>query len=184
MNNEVVKVEDFGGVKGLGKAFYDAGIFEDVKSEAQAVVKIIAGNQYGLTPIESMMGLYIVKNRIVPLVQTISALVKKSEKYDYIVEKLDETECVLSFTREGEEIGKSTFTFKDAAKAGLVNKDNWKNYPRNMLFARAMANGCRWFCPDVFSGSVAEELQDLDPAPAQPSTVAIETTGEVTNGAK
>ena len=170
-------------VRELSKVFYEAGIFKDIKSEAQAIVKIFAGREYGLSPMESMMGLYIVADRIAPLVQTISALVKKSKDYDYIVEKLDDTECVLSFTKEGKEIGKSSFTFKDAAKAGLLNKDNWKNYPRNMLFARAIGNGVRWYCPHIFGGSSMEELRDLGPqTPTEKTNVVIDATGEVTNG--
>ncbi|RDT44717.1 hypothetical protein DXF87_27490, partial [Enterobacter roggenkampii] len=33
-------------------------------------------------------------------------------------------------------------------------------FPKNMLFARAMSNGVKWFTPDVFSGPVytPEEL--------------------------
>jgi hypothetical protein len=41
---------------------------------------------------------------------------------------------------------------KDAAAAGLTNKDNWKKYPRNMLFARAISNGQKWYAPDVYNG--------------------------------
>jgi hypothetical protein len=51
-----------------------------------------------------------------------------------------------------------------AAAAGIINKDNWKNYPMNMYFARALANGAKWFCPDAISGFyIVEELQDLEP---------------------
>ena len=34
-------------------------------------------------------------------------------------------------------------------------------FPRNMLFARAISNGARWYCPDLFNGNavyVPEEL--------------------------
>lgn len=174
---QIVKLED---VKSLSKIFYEAGIFEDVKSEAQAMVKIIAGHEYGLSPMESMNGLYIVKGRVVPMSQIISSLVKKSTKYDYSVVELTNEECTLSFSSEGKEVGTSTFTMKDAAKAGIINKDNWKNYPRNCLFARALANGCRWYCPDVFSGGVAEELMDLTTTPTKDEVVEIKPDGEVT----
>ena len=30
----------------------------------------------------------------------------------------------------------------------------YKGFARNMLFARAMSNGARWFTPDVFGGPV------------------------------
>jgi hypothetical protein len=180
---EVMQVDaEFGTIKGLGKAFYEAGIFEDIKSEAQAIVKIIAGKEFGLSPIESMNGLYIVKGRVVPMSNVISSLIKRSKEYDYQVKTLTDEACILVFTRNAEPIGESSFSMKDAAKALLANKETWKSYPRNMMFNRALANGCRWYCPHIFSGSVAEEIQDLAPAQPQTSTVAIETTGEVTSG--
>jgi hypothetical protein len=42
-------------------------------------------------------------------------------------------------------------------KAGTQNLNK---FARNMLFARCISNGIKWFCPDVFSGSVytPEEL--------------------------
>ena len=39
----------------------------------------------------------------------------------------------------------------DAKKAGTKNLEK---FPRNMLFARAMSNGVKWFTPDIFSGPV------------------------------
>src|SRR5574339_232881 len=48
-------------------------------------------------------------------------------------------------------IGNYTFTIEDAKKAGTKNLDK---FPRNMLFARAISNGVKWFCPDVFAGPV------------------------------
>jgi len=54
--------------------------------------------------------------------------------------------------------GVSSFTIEDAKKAGTKNLDK---FPRNMLFARAMSNGVRWYCPDVMSGSVAYTPEEL-----------------------
>ena len=156
--------------------FVESGIFEDTKGLAQALVKVIAGREIGLSPLESMMNLYIVKGRVAASVKVISALIKKSEKYDYLVEKLDNDECVISFTKNGKEIGKSSFTIKDAAKAGIVNKDNWKNYPRNMLFARAIANGARWYTPDVYCGYAEEEMETS--TEVKPDIITLEN-GEV-----
>jgi len=42
---------------------------------------------------------------------------------------------------------------EDAGNAGLIARDNWKKYPRNMLFSRAMSNGAKWHCPDVGAGA-------------------------------
>jgi hypothetical protein len=39
----------------------------------------------------------------------------------------------------------------DAKEAGLTggNNDMYKKYSRNMLFARALTNGMRWYTPDL-----------------------------------
>jgi hypothetical protein len=56
-----------------------------------------------------------------------------------------------------EQVGVSEFTLADAKKAGTQNLEK---FARNMLFARAMSNGVRWYCPDVFDSPVytPEEL--------------------------
>jgi len=66
--------------------------------------------------------------------------------------------CTIEFYEDGRAIGRSRFTIEDAKRAGTKNMDK---YPRNMLFARAMSNGVRWFCPDVFGQAVytPEELR-------------------------
>lgn len=58
-----------------------------------------------------------------------------------------------------------TFTLEDAQKAGLLNKRNWQQYPKSMLWARAVSQLCRQLFPDVSAGNgfyTAEELGDED----------------------
>jgi hypothetical protein len=168
-------VAEFNSIRELSAVFYEAGIFEDVKSEAQAIVKIVAGREMGLSPMESMNGLYIVKGRVEPMTSVVSSLIKKDPEYDYRVVTLTDEECVLMFTKNDKDLGESSFSFADAAKAGLVNKDVWKNFPRNMMFSRALANGKRWYCPHVCSGGVAEEVMELGSV-QEPKTDVIEIT--------
>lgn len=184
MENTELIMDELKQPMAIGEVFAKSNMFPDVKSQAQAVVKILAGKELGLSPFESMASIYIVNGKLALTSKAMSGLVKKSKKYDYVVKKLDETECTISFVKESSEIGVSTFTFKDAAKAGLANKDVWKNYPKNMLFARAISNGVRWFCPEIISGYyTTEEIEDLGetPSPAL-KTVSIDATGEVSNG--
>jgi hypothetical protein len=157
----------------IGEIFSKSAMFPDVKSQAQAVVKILAGREIGLTPFESMASIYIVNGKLALTSKAMSGLIKRSKKYDYSIKKLDEVECIIDITKDGEVVGTSTFTFKDAAKAGLVNKDVWKNYTRNMLFARAISNACRFYCPDVISGYyTTEELEDLGDV-AEPAKITV-----------
>ena len=172
----------------LGEVFAKSGMFPDVKSQSQAVVKILAGRELMLSPFESMASIYIVNGKLALTSKAMAGLLKKSKIYDYKIDKLTDEECTISLLKKDSEgtseIGKSTFTFKDAAKAGLVNKDVWKSYPKNMLFARAITNLTRFYCPEVISGYyVKEELDDLDEV-VTPVTSLIEVTaeGEVVNG--
>lgn len=178
---ELVIIESLKEPMALGEVFMRSGMFKDVKSQAQAVVKIIAGKEIGLAPMESMQNIYMTPDgKIGVMAKIVGALIKKSKKYDYAIEKLDETECILDFFNiEGDkriEIGKSSFSFKDAAKAGLANKDNYKNYPRNMNFARALMNGARWYTPDVYCGYAIEEITS---SPEITSVITIDKGGNV-----
>ena len=59
---------------------------------------------------------------------------------------------------------------QDRAKAaGLLNKDNWKSYPRQMLRARVISEGVRTVYPGANAGVyTAEEVQDMvDVSPAK-----------------
>lgn len=168
----------------LGELFAQSGMFPDIKSQAQAVVKILAGRELGLSPMESMNSLYFVNNRLAMFAKVMASLLIKKGKYTYHIDKLDNDGCVISFFKvngETEKIGESSFSWQDAIKAGLVNKAVWKDYPRNMLYSRALVNGIRWYAPDTVCGYTAvEELEDLPEN--KPVTVAITTEGEVTNG--
>lgn len=182
---ETTAIDTYKDQMSLSDIFAKSGMFTDVKNQYQAFVKIIAGKELGFSPIDSMTNIFFVKDRRGLTSAALALLIKKSNKYDYIVEKLEEKECVIAFYKVTEKenilIGKSSFTFADAAKAGLVNKDNWKNYPRNCLFARALANGIRWYTPDVVCGYAIEEMEDLPVA--KPDVIEITTEGEVkTNG--
>lgn len=145
----------------LSQTLCDSGLFQDTRGQAQAVAKILAGRELGLPPIASMTGINIIQGRISLSANLIAASIKRSGRYDYRVKEMSATRCVVEFfERENgvrEQIGVSEFTIDDAKKAGTKNLDK---FPRNMLFARAMSNGARWFTPDIFNGPVytPEEL--------------------------
>lgn len=153
--------------KALGEIFVTSGFFKDTKDQSQAIVKILAGREIGLKPIEAMTGIFIVQGKVTLGANLMAAAIKKSGKYNYVVTKHDDKECAIEFSENGKPIGTSTFTIDDAKKAGVYKSGgSWAMYPRNMLFARAMSNGVKWYCPDVFGYSpmyVPEEMgADVD----------------------
>jgi hypothetical protein len=138
-------------VMSIGKAFAESGMFSDTKSAAQAIVKIQAGQEIGIPPFAAMTGIHIIQGKPTIGAGLIASRVKGSGKYDYRVIESTELKCSIEFFQGKESIGISTFTIEDAKKAQTKNLDK---FPKNMLFARAISNGVKWFTPDVFSGPV------------------------------
>ena len=140
------------------QAMAASGYFQDAAKAAQAIVKILAGHEMGFGPFASMNGIHIIQGRPAVGANLMAAAVKRSGRYNYRVTEMSDTRCAITFYENGQPCGESVFTIEDARKAQTKNLDK---FPRNMLFARAMSNGVRWYCPDVFAGSavyVPEEL--------------------------
>lgn len=162
-----------------------SGFFKDSRAGAQAAVKVMAGMELGIGPVAAMTGIHIVKDKVTLGANLIAGQVKRSNVYDYRVVQLDNAACVIDFFAHGEKIGSSSFRKEDAQTAGLWGSQGpWRNTPRNMLFARAISNGAKWFCPDVFAGPVYTpeelgavvdedgEIIEIPSAPRQPAPPA------------
>jgi hypothetical protein len=150
MQNEVTTINTTD-MMNLSKAFYESGMFTDIKSAAQAMVKISAGAEMGIPPFAAMSGIHIIQGKPTIGAGLMAANVKASNKYDYKVIEQTEKVCSIDFYKGKEKLGNSTFTIEEAKKAGTKNLDK---FPKNMLFARAISNGVKWYTPDVFSGPV------------------------------
>ena len=161
----------------VAKAFSASGYFKDARDAAQAAVKIMAGQELGIPPVAAMTGIAIVKEKVTLGANLIAALVKASKFYDYRVTKHTDTECVIQFYENGKPSGVSTFTMADAKRANLAGA-NWTQYPKAMLFARAITQGVRWNCPDVMSGIAAYTAEELG-EDEHPAVEVVESTGEV-----
>ena len=144
----------------IGETFYKSGMFADIKSAQQAVVKIMAGAEMGISPFQAMSGIHIIQGKPTIGAGLMASRVKARGKYNYKVTEMTDKVCTIDFLEGGQIIGTSSFTIEDAKKAGTKNLDK---FPRNMLFARAMSNGVRWFCPDIYEGPVyvPEEMESI-----------------------
>jgi len=183
-----VNVDELGRI---GKMLAVSGYFDQDRNIdraiAQMAVKVMAGRELGYGPFASANGIHIIKGKPAVSANLMAAAVKAHPQYDYRVRAMDDSAVSVEFFQDGESIGVSSFSIDDAKSAGLMSNNTWKSYPRNMLFARAISNGVRWYCPDVFAGNavyVPEELgADVDEngdvveyrvADAQPQPVQIE----------
>jgi len=146
----------------LGGVLVKSGYFKDARDASQAVVKVLAGQEMGFGPIASMKGINIIQGQPSIGANLLGAAIKRTRKYNYrIVQPLTNERAEIAFFEDGQEVGRSIFTIEDAKQAGLDGKDNWKKWPRNMLFSRALSNGARWYCPDVFGGVTPYTPEEL-----------------------
>lgn len=187
MSNEVIKTQNLPSslteAIQMGKVFFESGLFTDLKSAAQAVVKIQAGAELGIPPFAALSGVHIIQGKPTIGANLMAGKIKASGKYNYRVIQQDEKACSIDFYEGKEKIGNSTFTAEDAKKAQTKNLDK---YARNMLFARAISNGVRWFCPDVFTTSVytPEEMgtiEDISHEEVPPAVVKRALTDKAFN---
>ncbi|MGH2878973.1 MAG: hypothetical protein ACRDK4_05115 [Solirubrobacteraceae bacterium] len=177
----------------FGRALAGSGFFKDAKKADEAFAKLIFGRDLGLSATQAMTDIHIVEGKPEMSANLQAAKVRASGKYDYRILEHDDTKCSIEFgpnpapmrDEQGgwlpwpQAFGVSTFTIKDAERAGLTKPSrngapsNHIKYPRNMNFARAMSNGVAWYCPDVMNGirvyaegEIGESVQvQTDPEP-------------------
>lgn len=154
----------------VARAFKESGMFPDLRSEAQAVVKIVAGQEVGFGPMASMQAVQMIQGKPTFSANALAALVKRHPLYNYRAVEHTEAVCRLQFYEGGEPSGVSEFSIEDAQRAGIAGGQSWKKYPKAMLFARALSQGVRWYAPDVTAGAAAYVPEELgaehDPEPA------------------
>jgi len=140
------------------QAMVASGYCQDSKDEAQAVVKIMAGSEQGLPPFASMTGINVIQGKPALGANLIASLIKSHPAYNYRVVQHTEEVCKINFYEHGELSGVSEFTAQDAQRAQVKNMNK---FPKNMLFARAISNGARWHCPDIFGGAPVYTGEEL-----------------------
>ena len=149
-----------------------SGVFPSMKSVGHAVVAVELGRALGLPPALAMSGISIVEGRPFIGANVLARAVKMHEKYDYRITTHTADECTIEFfevSDDGREsIGESTYTIDDAKLAGAKFKSSkgnaltWSTVPKNMLFARALSNGVKWYAPDAVATTVyVNEERDL-----------------------
>jgi len=174
----------------LSGLFTDSGTKERPLSKeeaiAQAFVKIELGESMGFTPAESMQGIDIIKGRPAVGAHLRSARMKAAG-YDWKFARHDDKGCKILLYRHGKPLlnadgmqAASEFTEAEAARInkgrdGTI-KDNWKNAPKNMYFARCITNAQRWYAPDVLNPRIlsTEEAIDLEEVIAETAARPVE----------
>jgi hypothetical protein len=139
-------------VRGYAELFAASGLFKNASDVAKAAIQIQAGAEIGVPPFAAMTGIHVINGKPTLGANLMAAKLKGSGKYDYRVTKMADDAVSIDIYQGADKLGSSSYSIDEAEGAGLLSNPTWKKFPRNMLFARAMSNGIKWFCPDVLSG--------------------------------
>jgi len=176
---------DFAQIKNVAQALALSGIFDDAKDANVAFAKVLAGQELGLTPFQSLQEISFIKGKPNVSANVKAAKIKASGKYNYRVTAWDTTHCEIEFYELGKAVGKVDYTEADAKRSGVYDRNSqYKTGPKAMYFAGAIRQGQRAYCPDTMGGIPTydrEELEIVEGEIVEPAkTVARETPPEPT----
>jgi hypothetical protein len=156
---------DVADAEGVATHLVKSGYFADARDVSKAVTKILFGRSIGLDPLSSMTGINLVQGKPQLSAGTMARLIKDSGKYRYTIDELTASSCTVTLFEKVETgllaDGRPTwewfkhapFTRKIEEYKHLFSNNVWKQYPRNMLFARTISDLAKMLCPEVFGGA-------------------------------
>jgi hypothetical protein len=162
-------------VQVMAKSVVQSGLF-GLKNQDQAFTLMLIAQAEGIHPIQAIQK-YSIINGMPSLKST--EIQSRFQKSGGIVKWVEtsNTKAVCEMSHPSYD-GKylSEFTIADATLMGLVNKDNWKKMPKQMLMARCISAGVRAVYPDCLNNMYSEaEVQDIEVTEVlEPEAVVID----------
>ncbi len=164
---ELTKV-DYGiqAIEKMGTYFANSGLF-GMKTPAQAIALMLIAQAEGMPPALAARDYDVIQGR--PALKAKAKLARfqaSGGKVQWIAYTPEACEAVFSHPSAPNPLT-IRWTMDDAKRAGLNGKDNWRNYPRQMLSARVISEGVDK-CYPAAGGLmyVPEEVMDFEPIEA------------------
>lgn len=139
-------------MKEIASVVFKSTFAKGCTSEQAALTIMLQGRELGLQPMAAIRNIYVIEGKPSLSADLMSALVIQQGHPPIKVVESTPEKCTVIAQRRGGEPYTHTFTIKEADKAGLLNKSNWKSYPASMLRARAIGGAARIVFPDVLAG--------------------------------
>ena len=119
-----------------------------------ALAAILMGRELGLGDMVALQRIYLIDGKPTLAAELILGLVRRAG-HSVTFEERTRERCVIVGKRKdnGDEL-RVEWTRDDATVAGLAKKDNWRNYPRAMLHARAVTELARSLFSDCIGWAV------------------------------
>lgn len=184
MDNAMVLRQDRSGVPAtisellkIAELLYDSGLFPAAENAAGVFTIVQFGREIGLAPVTALKNISIVNGNLCMTAQVMLALaLPAGVECDILRETI--TGCTVKLTR-GDKVEEFSFDKEDAERViinkygkKLTEKDNWKNYPKDMYKWRAISRGLRVMAPDIVAGTYTpDEVGEIPAKPVQAEAV-------------
>lgn len=169
-NSSMVPIEDLRPTENTIKALIGTATFPDRYEDfADALATILVGKEMGLPPITALNELFVVGGRVGMEGKLMLALIYRAGHKIHI--KLSKTGAEVtayrwdSRNKEFYEAGVFTFDEEDARTANLWDKQNYQEYPTDMLGWKAVARAARFVYPDIITGGHTPDDVGFDDVP-------------------
>lgn len=141
---------------------------EALKSREAVFIALQAGLEAGLSPMTALQNCCVIKGKpsfygpiLIGMCRTKPDWVEAAFSQT-VAGTGDDRKAVVTMQRVGGDVQRFEFSIGDARRAQLLDKDNWRNYPDDMLLARARGRGLKTlFSHHLYGISVAEEAEDV-----------------------
>lgn len=156
------------------QAFAASGAFSEIKGKPQneaiglALVKIELGEAMGFTPAESMTGIDVIQGRVAVGAALRAARMQRAG-FSWRFSQCDDEGCAILLYFKGKPLlnadgshAACSYTSKDAERAKLIDKDNYKKNPSDMYFARCITRAQRRYAPGVLGVDILSKEEAID----------------------
>lgn len=124
-----------------------------IQRKADAFFVVMMGRELGIPAMQALKTIYVINGKPSCSGQALLSLMRRAGCEVTIPDPASITDkATVIVKRPGGEAHEYTYTKDMAQAAGLIGKDMWKKYPREMLLWRAISTANRFETPDITGG--------------------------------
>jgi hypothetical protein len=163
MSKEIATMQD---MQIMAQAACKSGLFAMPSPEAALTLMLLCQAE-GLHPIQALRQYHIIKGRPAMRADAMQAAFQNAGGKIQWHERNDEKASATFSHPAGGDLT-VTWTIEQAKKAGLTGNPTWQKFPRAMMSARVVSEGCRAVYPAVVCGLYEpSEIMDFDDEPVK-----------------
>lgn len=149
------------------------------QNEAQLLFVMAKGFEIGVSPMQALDGIQVIKGKTTVSPQLMLALINRSGQLEDMKIDGNATQCTVTMTRKGRSAHTETFTIQNAQSMNLAGNHNWKAQPATMLKWRAVSACARVVFPDVIQGMYTPEEMGAEVSENSNGDLVIESPATV-----